>query len=1026
MFLIMMGIIGVLAVLRNTRASEKASAEESFGQYQSLHEGVESIESKYLGESGYVDTDDIAELIEAVSTYVGELPSDMVESFDVGEDYVQVNLTTGLTYVYSPRTEHTLSRGDGLTITVCEQETIEFKDDRDNSIKLFDLRAEPEELGLDVSSLNRAIATYLTRSDSDQFESGNSYADGEVTLDVVKGFGRDELVIWEGHGSWTSGLGSILLLPQEVDHSWWSKLWSDDFWNNRLVMCGDNVAVTSAFFTHHYGDGSLDDTVFYLGSCSSLRDDRLASSLTSKGADLVIGNTNTVSTFYQNEMRDSILSSMADYRIPISEALDDAVAIYGTEDPWCSRDEHTRVSFYPSDAGDVTLYGADKQRLEKESDDIQITNYEFLAGEFVSDWYDDWSFTKGRQERNLNAFPGRCLKRIEGGSPLFGEFVRAAVEDDAAYAKTNETCVIGDPKVEVISSRTFRVSVQYVSASADVDQDQYDRMVKDAAVDVWDVTLNDACKVTALSEVSRATNPGEPDSSKAVARKLITSFHMVLENKKASYIEDEWVKATYDEEGNITYKEMTGDWPRGEHESGYSLNYEYDEDGRLIRVIGDRSDLQQPSGGLRWDITYGPDGDSSHAAGEEYSSRRFLDDMFDDEGHLVSRDYLIRTSQVLSNGSLTLTYDKEGRISSLSADTGYNEVPETMSHYEASTKYDGNNRLTSIETVDSDGKLFSRRTYQYDDAGHMLKRSHFYDGGGSGLTVDQTYTYDGNGRLVSGEQQGNDGYWASSTATFTTDDDGSIISARIESDGFIRTYEVEYVLLETPRGKEPFNAVDLTNPFNPVIYNELWFSAYTALDPTPFDEREFLRANRKWLELNTASSQVENADDDASAGGDSKGLPPAQVLSEEAAAAAAEEFLCVWYDDWTFDGEMVRNEVSLADRCGPLVDPTAPFNPSTPDGQRELTGLYPGPMGRSVACCVLGTSSEPMGNGTYRTTVVYVGVQGLVESQEQFNNMRKTQAHADTWDVTISDDGLVTNLEIIDFGVAAEDPEDGS
>lgn len=373
-------------------------------------------------------------------------------------------------------------------------------------------------------------------------------------------------------------------------------------------------------------------------------------------------------------------------------------------------------------------------------------------------------------------------------------------------------------------------------------------------------------KLTELEEAKPlvAYLDGEPESdSNAIQRKLVSSFHISYDSKKwpdQSY--EEWVNATYDDAGRITHKEIIGTWPRGyEGEIGYSLSYEYDSEGRLSTISGTEGESFQAiypdytPGKLKWDVVYEEDGFTSRASGLEFDDPRHVIDVCDGGGNLVSRDFLIRTGQITEDGSLALSYDANARLVHQSVKSSSNGGPYVR-NFEISATYDSASRLSSIEILDSDGKLFSKREYEYDSDGRMSKRNFFYDGSNSNLTVNQSYLYDEKGHLTSGDQKSNEAYWSNATATFTTDSDGSIISARIEAENFIRTYEVEYITVETPGGQEPFNAVDLTDPFSPELYNELWVS-HANLDPTPFDESEFLRANRRWLELHDPAEVVQ-------------------------------------------------------------------------------------------------------------------------------------------------------------------------
>lgn len=493
----------ILASKNVDNASAMASPEESFEQYSTLYEGIRLVESSHLDKDGYAIEDDVPQLIEDVTEYVQSLPDDMVASYDVGDDYVQVDLTSGVTYVYTPRMEHMLNRGDSMALGLYQQQREEFSDDSDGTIDQFDLRAEPTGHGMPNNSFQDAIAQYVVRADPNRFHLEESFYDEDVTLDVIKELGSNQLILWEGHGVWTEELGAELQLMQKVDFLWWKKRWGEDFTQKRVVVCGDGrIAVTPAFFDHYYDEGQLQDSIIYLGSCHSLQDDRLASTLVDKGARLVIGNTNSVSTLYQFEMRDSILSDMADCRMSVSQALDNARHIYGDEDPWCASGENTKVAFYPSNAGSVTLYGARDEQLPREGDDTRRTNYEYVAFRFVYVMYNDWTFGGGHDNPNANPFPGRCLKYIDRESKLYSEFVKAGTSMTSKYSKEAATCVTENPQTTKITDRTYRVTVNYIATQNSVDQVMYDRMLQDVSSDTWEVSLNDACKVTGLKRVS--------------------------------------------------------------------------------------------------------------------------------------------------------------------------------------------------------------------------------------------------------------------------------------------------------------------------------------------------------------------------------------------------------------------------------------------------------------------------------------------------------------------------------------------
>lgn len=73
----------------------------------------------------------------------------------------------------------------------------------------------------------------------------------------------------------------------------------------------DHCAVTSKFFDQYYKSGSLKGSLIWLGACDSIRDNRLADVLLSKGASTVIGNDNPAFIprliYMTNEFFDNLL-----------------------------------------------------------------------------------------------------------------------------------------------------------------------------------------------------------------------------------------------------------------------------------------------------------------------------------------------------------------------------------------------------------------------------------------------------------------------------------------------------------------------------------------------------------------------------------------------------------------------------------------------------------------------------------------------------------------------------------------------
>lgn len=69
-----------------------------------------------------------------------------------------------------------------------------------------------------------------------------------------------------------------------------------------LVAQNGQYCVTSEFFEQMVAEDAYEGNLFYLNACSSLQDERLAKSLSDKGARCIVGNTQFIWTPYASSM----------------------------------------------------------------------------------------------------------------------------------------------------------------------------------------------------------------------------------------------------------------------------------------------------------------------------------------------------------------------------------------------------------------------------------------------------------------------------------------------------------------------------------------------------------------------------------------------------------------------------------------------------------------------------------------------------------------------------------------------------
>ena len=175
-----------------------------------------------------------------------------------------------------------------------------------------------------------------------------NYTGAGVSLDIVKTLPNNSVVLWNGHGGYGPIVKSFLATGEDFDWAaWFLDLdYYADCVTDRIIGRGtdeqDNLAcVTSKFIDYYCGD--LSNSIFFLASCHSAQHDRLANSFLDKGAEAVLGFTDTVYTGYCQEFCCDCLIYMANVNESsgnyhtLSEAFEEVKEIVGADDlVWAS------------------------------------------------------------------------------------------------------------------------------------------------------------------------------------------------------------------------------------------------------------------------------------------------------------------------------------------------------------------------------------------------------------------------------------------------------------------------------------------------------------------------------------------------------------------------------------------------------------------------------------------------------------------------------------------------------------------
>lgn len=93
------------------------------------------------------------------------------------------------------------------------------------------------------------------------------------------------------------------------------------------------VCITPEFFKNHYDAGSLDGSIWALSTCNGLHNDSFADVLMEKGAETVLGFSNTVYTDYSyNTLFETLVNSMIFSEDTVGKGVSEAKRIFGAID----------------------------------------------------------------------------------------------------------------------------------------------------------------------------------------------------------------------------------------------------------------------------------------------------------------------------------------------------------------------------------------------------------------------------------------------------------------------------------------------------------------------------------------------------------------------------------------------------------------------------------------------------------------------------------------------------------------------
>ncbi len=310
--------------------------EEDFSKADEVNLTFMESVAEYKTDNGYIKKGKGAEAISKAAEVAEELlNSGEAVKYEVNEKYnnVVVKLSSGITYVYSNPTEG-----------------VEESATANSALNVCTYQPCKDSLGTVAPDDAADIIT-------DEFSNisfTKNLDNSDVTRDVVKAFGSDQIIIWNGHGGYSPTLHSFIVLGETIDSKDVSS--DDDYIKDRIVLCGSKPNYTIAF-TYKFIDeyvGDMSNTLLYMGCCETAHDSVLASSFLNKNCNLYIGFSDSVLASYDRGVIKSFFENLANektfffffkngYRTAY-EAMEEAKDDCGKESKYTDDDGYTHLA----------------------------------------------------------------------------------------------------------------------------------------------------------------------------------------------------------------------------------------------------------------------------------------------------------------------------------------------------------------------------------------------------------------------------------------------------------------------------------------------------------------------------------------------------------------------------------------------------------------------------------------------------------------------------------------------------------
>ena len=272
---------------------EVAAPELPKAEIAEFEETLEQIDQNAAtyASGGFQTEDDVKNAVAAQKSYAKELEAQgVVSSYTADDNSVYFKFENGLSYLYIAAPEGTDALSTDSEATISSVETTGRLDS--------------------VAAISTVTSAFSATSS--KWSASTAKTPSNITLAGLKELGgKQQLLIWAGHGGYNRKTGSVLDTGIDTDLSDKSQL--IEIKNDRATIvnvAGDDdshLAITPSFVKRYVRN--MGGSVVYLCACSTGEDSQLADAFLDNGATAVFGNTGSISHVYNVAMLQGVLTT---------------------------------------------------------------------------------------------------------------------------------------------------------------------------------------------------------------------------------------------------------------------------------------------------------------------------------------------------------------------------------------------------------------------------------------------------------------------------------------------------------------------------------------------------------------------------------------------------------------------------------------------------------------------------------------------------------------------------------------------